>query len=257
MEVSPEELHELLQLPGPRPFRLVDVRSSGDFIACRLHWAEFVPLDRLAAEAPQRFGEKTVPVVLYCRDGTESGRGCAVLEAMGYEFVFCLTGGLEAWKASVEPDFPLPGPSPQTQDGVSTGPDSEFASSLLAATKPPGAMPSLLSSSHDGEISPEDLQELMKQPGPRPFRLVDVREEDEFQICRLEWAELIPLSRLAEQAPRRLVDRDRPLVVYCHHGMRSQHACAWLRRAGYEQVLNLTGGIDAWADRVEPAMRRY
>jgi adenylyltransferase/sulfurtransferase len=39
--------------------------------------------------------------------------------------------------------------------------------------------------------------------------------------------------------------------------MRSQRACDWLRHAGYEQVFNLTGGIEAWADRVEPTMRRY
>ena len=107
------------------------------------------------------------------------------------------------------------------------------------------------------EVTPEELHELMQRPGPREFRLVDVREQDEFDICRLDWAELIPLSALPEEAPRRLVDKDKPIVVYCHHGMRSQHAAEWLRRFGYEHVFNLTGGIDAWADRVEPTMRRY
>jgi adenylyltransferase/sulfurtransferase len=62
---------------------------------------------------------------------------------------------------------------------------------------------------------------------------------------------------LPEQAPRRLVDKDRPIVVYCHHGMRSQRACDWLRRAGYQNVFNLIGGIDAWADQIEPTMKRY
>jgi rhodanese-related sulfurtransferase len=122
-------------------------------------------------------------------------------------------------------------------------------------SKPPTAR--LPKSAPQGEISPEELRTFMDGPGPREFRLVDVREEDEFQICRLEWAELIPLAQIPEQAPHRLVDKDRPIVVYCHHGMRSQHACEWLRRAGYEHVFNLTGGIDAWADRIEPSMRRY
>jgi adenylyltransferase/sulfurtransferase len=109
----------------------------------------------------------------------------------------------------------------------------------------------------DTDISPEELQQLMLLDGPRPFRLIDVREEDEFHICHLEWAELIPLSRFTEEAPVRLVDKDKPVVIYCHHGMRSARAAAALRRLGYEEVYNLTGGIDAWAERIYPAMRRY
>lgn len=107
------------------------------------------------------------------------------------------------------------------------------------------------------EVSPEELHEILSHPGPRRFRLIDVRKEDEFAICRLDWAELIPLAQIAEQAPLRLVDKDKPIVVYCHHGMRSAHAASILRSIGYEHVYNLTGGIDAWAERVEPAMRRY
>ena len=105
------------------------------------------------------------------------------------------------------------------------------------------------------ELSPEELHELMSLPGPRAFRLIDVREEDEFAICRLEWAELIPLAKLVEQVPFRLVDKDKPIVVYCHHGMRSSHAASLLRHLGYEEVYNLTGGIEAWASRVAPRWR--
>ena len=107
------------------------------------------------------------------------------------------------------------------------------------------------------EISVQELHELMIRPGPRPFRLVDVREEDEFAICRLEWAELIPLAQLTEQAPSRLVDKDKPIVVYCHHGMRSQHAVQILHCLGYEEVYNLTGGIAAWANEIDRDMPRY
>ncbi|WP_009962703.1 rhodanese-like domain-containing protein [Verrucomicrobium spinosum] len=109
----------------------------------------------------------------------------------------------------------------------------------------------------DTDISPEELDQLMKQDGPRPFRLIDVREEDEFHICKLESAELIPLSRFMESAPVRLVDKDKPIVVYCHHGMRSARAAAALRHMGYKEVYNLTGGIEVWAVRIDPTMRRY
>jgi rhodanese-related sulfurtransferase len=107
------------------------------------------------------------------------------------------------------------------------------------------------------EISPEELQELLGQPGPRPFRLVDVREEDEFAICRLESAELVPLAQLAALAPARWPDKEKPIVVYCHHGMRSSYAARLLNQLGYGMVYNLTGGIEAWADRLDPAMARY
>ena len=107
------------------------------------------------------------------------------------------------------------------------------------------------------EVSPEELHELLQREGPRGFRLVDCREEDEFRICRLDWAELIPLGRLPHEAEQRLIDKDKPIVVYCHHGIRSHYACELLRGLGYEFVFNLVGGIDAWADRIDPKMERY
>lgn len=262
MEVSPEELQDLMHRPGPRAFHLVDVRSEDDFLISRLHWAELIPISRLATEAPRRIQNKDKPIVVYCRDGRISQRACEMLEGKGYEFVYHLTGGLERWKKLIDPTLPLEG-YPESE--------SEPIAPASAATVPPLPSPALppsppsyqaipprvLVSPSYGEVSPEELRELMNRPGPRDFRLIDVREEDEFQICRLDWAELIPLSQLSEQAPLRLVDKDRPIVVYCHHGMRSQHACDWLRRTGYLHVFNLTGGLEAWADRVEPDMPRY
>jgi adenylyltransferase/sulfurtransferase len=244
MEVSPEELHEIMQRPGPRAFQLVDVRDGDDFVFSRLDWAELIPFDKLEGVAHIRLQNKKEPIVIYCRDGVISERACEWLETQGYEFVFHLTGGLEEWKRIVNPAFPLQRHEPHASSQPMTPNNSVAASGSLV-------------SACQGEVSPEELHEFMSRPGPRKFRLIDVREEDEFQICRLEWAELIPLAQVPEQAPRRLVDKDRTIIVYCHHGMRSQRACDWLRRAGYEQVFNLTGGIEAWADRVEPTMRRY
>ena len=107
------------------------------------------------------------------------------------------------------------------------------------------------------EVSPEELYDLMQREGPRAFRLIDVREEEEFRICKLDWAELIPLAMLAQEAPVRLIDKDKPIVVYCHHGLRSSYAADYLRSLGYEHVYNLTGGVEAWAERIDPSMPRY
>jgi rhodanese-related sulfurtransferase len=88
------------------------------------------------------------------------------------------------------------------------------------------------------------------------LRLIDVREADEWALNRIPQAELIPLSEFQKRASDELAPDDN-LVLYCHHGMRSARAQAYLKTQGYANVLNLTGGIDAWATQVDPAMKRY
>jgi len=88
------------------------------------------------------------------------------------------------------------------------------------------------------------------------FRLIDVREADEWAVARLPRAELIPLSQFQKLAVQEL-SQDEHIVLYCHHGMRSGRAQGYLKAQGYAHVLNLTGGIDAWALQVEPTMKRY
>ena len=85
--------------------------------------------------------------------------------------------------------------------------------------------------------------------------LLDVREADELEICAIECARHIPMS----QVPGRLgeLPADRPLVVMCHHGMRSLRVVNFLRGTGFENAINLDGGIDAWAAEIEPAVGRY
>ena len=72
------------------------------------------------------------------------------------------------------------------------------------------------------EISVEELKDLLDGPGPP--RLIDCREDDEWHHCRIEGAQLIPLSNFAETAPAKLSDHGQHLIVYCHHGMRSMRA---------------------------------
>ena len=90
----------------------------------------------------------------------------------------------------------------------------------------------------------------------KDFRLIDVREEDEWAIAQLPEAELIPLSKFAQRAPQEL-DPDEEIILYCHHGMRSAKAQGFLQAQGYNKVLNLTSGIDGWSREVDPTVKRY
>lgn len=85
--------------------------------------------------------------------------------------------------------------------------------------------------------------------------VLDVREPWEVEICSLAGSIHVPLRLLPEQLER--LNPERPLVVLCHHGMRSLQAVMWLRRNGFDRATNLAGGIDAWADRIDRSMARY
>lgn len=94
-----------------------------------------------------------------------------------------------------------------------------------------------------------------RRSGGEPIVLLDVREPWELDIVRFPEALAIPLSTL----PTRIgeVPTDRPVVVVCHHGMRSYKAMSWLRQNGVANAINLEGGIDAWARQIEPTMGVY
>jgi molybdopterin/thiamine biosynthesis adenylyltransferase/rhodanese-related sulfurtransferase len=104
------------------------------------------------------------------------------------------------------------------------------------------------------EISVEETRRLLAME-PGRVLLLDVRESHEVQICRIGGSEHIPMGQLAA----RLGDlpRDRHLLVLCHHGGRSRRATEYLHAQGFPAVSNVTGGLAAWAERIDPAMRRY
>jgi adenylyltransferase/sulfurtransferase len=103
-------------------------------------------------------------------------------------------------------------------------------------------------------ITPRELK--ARLDAAERIRLIDVREAEEWDTCRLPGAELIPLSQFQRLAERKLDPAD-TIVVYCHHGMRSLRAQSHLKALGYENVINLTGGIDAWSVQVDPTVKRY
>ncbi len=102
-------------------------------------------------------------------------------------------------------------------------------------------------------ITPAEFAERQAR-GEAPL-LIDVREPLEFELARVEGAQLMPLSRFDEWSP--LLDPERETVFMCHHGIRSAQVCAFLARAGFKRLYNLAGGIDRWSTDVDPAVPRY
>jgi rhodanese-related sulfurtransferase len=87
-----------------------------------------------------------------------------------------------------------------------------------------------------------------------PF-LMDVREESEYDFCHIDGSVLIPMSEVKERYVE--VPKDRLVIVYCHHGMRSMQVVRYLRTRGWNKITNVKGGIDAWSTSVDPAVPRY
>lgn len=104
------------------------------------------------------------------------------------------------------------------------------------------------------EIRPGDLAEKLRR-GERVF-LLDVRQEWEHQLARLPDQALIPLQELPDRLEE-LQPEGALLVAYCHHGVRSLSAAAFLRQAGFPDALSLSGGIDLWSRLVDPSLPRY
>jgi adenylyltransferase/sulfurtransferase len=104
------------------------------------------------------------------------------------------------------------------------------------------------------ELSVEEAKHLL-DTRPAQTLLVDVREPHELAICRLPFAEHIPMRQITGQASA--LARDRHILVLCHHGGRSRRVTQFLRQSGLTNVSNVTGGIDAWAERIDPTLARY
>ncbi|HUI80458.1 MAG TPA: rhodanese-like domain-containing protein [Bryobacteraceae bacterium] len=85
--------------------------------------------------------------------------------------------------------------------------------------------------------------------------LIDVREQEEIAIARLGGALICPLSRAAEWIDR--LPKDQPLVIFCHHGIRSMRVAMALAERGHENVTNMSGGIDLWSTEVDASVARY
>ena len=90
-----------------------------------------------------------------------------------------------------------------------------------------------------------------------PIHLLDVRNDDERAYCRIEPSQLIPLHELILRVDEVEPSPGTPVVVYCHHGVRSLRGAVVLMQAGLENVYSLAGGIEAWSVQVDPGVGRY
>jgi rhodanese-related sulfurtransferase len=105
------------------------------------------------------------------------------------------------------------------------------------------------------QVNATDLSRLLASSESGKPLLLDVREEWEFAICQIVGSRNVPMA----QIPAAVQDLDptTATVVICHHGMRSAQVADYLERCGFEKVINLEGGIDAWAREIDPNMPTY
>lgn len=102
------------------------------------------------------------------------------------------------------------------------------------------------------QISVEEARDLLA--GASPPQLVDCRQPWEHELCHLPGDHLLPLGEVEERAPE--LDPSRPVIVYCHAGVRSINAAILLERAGFD-TMSMRGGIEAWSVRIDPTVPRY
>jgi rhodanese-related sulfurtransferase len=103
-------------------------------------------------------------------------------------------------------------------------------------------------------LNPLDLKALLDSPGPAPV-LLDVREPWEYALCHIGDCKSIPMGQIPDRIGE--LDPRAKIVVICHHGVRSQAIAQFLEQAGFIDVANLRGGIDAWAREIDPEMSQY
>ena len=103
------------------------------------------------------------------------------------------------------------------------------------------------------EVTVGDTKQLLDSG--RKVTLLDVREPFEVAICRIDGSLHVPMRAVAENLSA--FPRDEPTIVYCHTGMRSLHVARFLREHGVKEASSMAGGIQSWADEIDPGMARY
>lgn len=112
----------------------------------------------------------------------------------------------------------------------------------------------------DWEITPRDARTLLQQPEPTRPVLLDCRRDEEFAFNRIAGAVHIPMAQIEarlDELDELTSNRTRPVIVQCHHGVRSLRVTATLRAHGYTNVRSMAGGIDLWSMDVDPTVPRY
>lgn len=106
----------------------------------------------------------------------------------------------------------------------------------------------------DYEITPEELKTLLEDKAA--VEVLDVREPWEIETASLAGSTNIPMNDIPARSTEEL-DREKHIVVICHHGVRSMNVTAWLRQQGFARTQSLRGGIDRWAREIDPKVPLY
>lgn len=106
------------------------------------------------------------------------------------------------------------------------------------------------------ELSTTEAAARLEAAEPRPL-LLDCRTAEEHATARIASAMLIPMHELAGRIAELDAWRELPIIVHCHHGVRSLRVATWLRARGFTRVQSMAGGIDAWSVGVDPSVPRY
>jgi rhodanese-related sulfurtransferase len=102
-------------------------------------------------------------------------------------------------------------------------------------------------------LKPEAIKKILNNK--EKVRLIDVREEWENRIAKIDNSELIPLSNFIEASKK--LNKDDTLIIYCHRGFRSAQVCFYLEKLGFSYLINLEGGIDAWSKQIDNSIPLY
>lgn len=105
------------------------------------------------------------------------------------------------------------------------------------------------------QISAPELAAWLADASREKPLLLDVREPWEFERARIEGARLVPMREVPSRVGE--IDASKPVVAICHHGGRSMQVAVFLEKAGYKNVHNLVGGVDAWSRTVDPSVPVY
>ena len=110
---------------------------------------------------------------------------------------------------------------------------------------------------NNNEINVKELKGMIDSK--EKFELIDVRENDEWELCRIETAKLIPLSIIIKNKFNALneLNKNEKIIVYCHTGNRSGYVVDVLKEKGFSDAKNLIGGIDAWAKDIDSKLMTY
>jgi len=103
-------------------------------------------------------------------------------------------------------------------------------------------------------FTPAQLTKHINEP-ENILTLLDVREPSEFEICHIADSILIPMGQIPEKIDE--LNKEETIAVICHHGRRSLQIAIYLEQNGFLDLINLTGGIDAWAEEIAPDMTKY